>query len=180
MERFLVWVLIVFGWAGQLAAQPVIDGKASAGDGYGAALSTQNTNTQFGNATNGDPVNGGGGSEIDQVFAKVANGRLYVVVAGNLETNFNKMEVFVDSKPGGVNTINGSALPTGVDAFCCGGFGTTSGALQHMNGLTFDTGFNADYYMTFTHGYERVNPGMPDEVRFYASSAHYADLTNGT
>src|SRR4051812_6887501 len=118
MKRFIVPLLVVFGCAGHLAAQPAIDGKASVSDGYGATLSTQNTNTQFGNAVNGDPINGGGGSEIDQVFARVANGRLYVVVAGNLEPNFNKLEVFVDSKAGGVNTIDGSALPTNVDPYC--------------------------------------------------------------
>src|SRR5262245_20243141 len=161
-------------------AQPTIDGKAGASDGYGAALSVQNTNTQFGNAMNGDPVNGGGGSEIDQVFGRVSNGRLYVMVAGNLETNFNKMEVFIDSKTGGVNSIDGAALPAGVDAFCCGGIGTTSGALQRMNGLAFDTGFNADYLVTMSNGYETVNPTMPDAVGFWAISAHYADLTNGT
>jgi hypothetical protein len=161
-------------------AQPVIDGKADAGDGYGAALSVQNTNTAYGDATLGDPVNGGGGSEIDQVFGRVANGRLYVTVTGNLERNFNKMEVYIDSKAGGVNTITGSALPTGVDAFCCGGIGTTSGALQRMDGLTFDTGFDADYFLTFTNGFETVNPGLSDAVGFWAISAHYADLTNGT
>lgn len=74
-------------------AAPVMDGTADAE--YGPALSIQNTNTQFGNGTNGDPINAGGGSEINQVFAKVdlATGRLYVLIAGNLETNFNKLEV---------------------------------------------------------------------------------------
>src|SRR5688500_10308037 len=82
--------------AGQAMAVIVMDGSKDAD--YGAALSVQNTNTQFGNAVSGDPINAGGGSEIDQVFAKVQNGRLYVLVAGNLETNFNKLEVFIDSE----------------------------------------------------------------------------------
>src|SRR5688500_7392455 len=129
MKRCILLAISIAAWSVQAQAVPTLDGKVTAGDSYGAALSVQNTNTQFGNATLGDPVNGGGGSEIDQVFAKVENGRLYVNVTGNLEWNFNKLEVFVDSKPGGVNSINGAALPTGVDAFCCGGIGTTSGAL---------------------------------------------------
>ncbi|HEY4235674.1 MAG TPA: dockerin type I domain-containing protein [Lacipirellulaceae bacterium] len=148
---------------------------------YGSALSTQNTRTQYGDANTGDPINGGTGSEIDQVFGRVSNGRLYVLVTGNLEPNFNKLEVFIDSgKPGGVNTINGAALPVGVDGFCCGGIGTPDGALQRMNGLKFDTGFNANYFLTFTHGFETVNPNMPDEDKFWALTAHYADLTQGT
>lgn len=168
---------------GPVWAVPVIDGKADAE--YGAALSTQNTNTQFGNATSGDSLNAGGGSEIDQVFARVSGGRLNVLIAGNLETNFNKLEVFIDSEAGGVNTIDGSALPGGVDPFCCGGFpppnGTNdanNGALQRLTGLTFDQDFTADHYLSFTHGFE--NALAPNNLTFYAASAHYAKLTSGT
>jgi hypothetical protein len=169
--------------ASQACALPTMDGSL-AGDTafYGAALSTQNTKTGFGDANSGDPINGGGGSEIDQVFGKVANGRLYVFISGNLEKNFNKMEVFIDSgSPNGVNVINGASLPAGADAFCCGGIGTTSGALQRMNGLGFDAGFKAGYYLSFTNGFETVNPSpLPDSATFWATSAHYADLTQGT
>lgn len=161
-------------------AVPVIDGKADAE--YGAALSTQNTNTQFGNATSGDPINGGGGSEIDQVFAVISGGRLYVTIAGNLETNFNKIDLFIDSEAGGVNTIDGGVLPAGVDQFCCGGNGTNpdnTGALQRLTGLTFDAGFTADHYLTFTHGFEKLRENLPDQLQFYAATTHYADLTDG-
>lgn len=167
-----------------LAQAPVIDGTADGA--YGAALSVQNTNTQFGNAGNGDQINGGGGSEIDQVFAKISGGRLYVFVAGNLETNFNKLEVFIDSEAGGVNSISGAALPAGVDPFCCGGFappdgGNTNntGALQRMQGLTFDAGFDADHYLTFAAGFETVSPNTPESLTFFALTSHYADLTDG-
>jgi len=156
-------------------AQPVIDGSVDAAF-YGAALSTtgtgdsavQNTRTHFGDGSgNPDPIvtgnnlADGGGSEIDQVFGRVADGRLHVLVAGNLEGNFNKLVVYVDASEntGGVNTIDGSALPTGVDSFCCGGIDAADGALQRMNGLTFDAGFNADSLFAFTHGRETVNPG---------------------
>ncbi|MEX0642758.1 MAG: hypothetical protein WD468_08665 [Pirellulales bacterium] len=176
-----VTVCVWLAWIPCTLAQSTIDGRL-AGDTsfYGPALSIQNTNTQFGNATTGDPINGGAASEIDQVFAKVSGGRLHVFVAGNLEPNFNKLEVFVDSVAGGVNTINGPGLPAGVDAFCCGGFGTSDGALQRMNGLTFDAGFKSDFYLSFMHGFENVNPGMPDELKFWAMTAHYADLRQGT
>ena len=172
-------------------AQPTIDGNAS-GDGY-TSLSIQNTNTQFGDAVAGDPINGGGGSEIDQVFMQVANDgsvdRLYVVIAGNLETNFNKLDVFIDSESGvGQNTLDGSTLPAGVDSFFTGGFSTTDGALQQLGGtitgtglekITFDAGFDADYFLAFTNGFEKVRPGLPGEAEFYAASAHYAELNNG-
>ena len=161
-------------------AIPVMDGTADVE--YGAALSTQNTNTQFGNATSGDPINGGGGSEIDQVFGYISGGRLYVTIAGNLETNFNKFDVFIDSEAGGSNIIDGGVLPAGVDQFCCGGNGTdpnSTGALQRLTGLTFDAGFQADHFLTFTHGFEKLREGLPDQLQFYAMTAHYADLTNG-
>jgi hypothetical protein len=184
MKRYVWLTILGLACTTRAWAVPTMDGTVTPGDGYGAALSTQNTNTQFGNGTTGDLVNdgingSGAGSEIDQVYGTVQNGRLYVTVTGNLESNFNKLEVFVDSKAGGVNTINGAALPTGVDAYCCGGPGTTDGALQRMNGLQFDAGFNADYYLTFTNGQESVTPPGGSSLNFWAVSAHYADLTQG-
>lgn len=186
---FVAIVVVAGNTAPWANAAPTMDGTADAE--YGPALSIQNTNSQFGSAFSGDPINGGGGSEIDQVFARVANGRLYVLVAGNLETNFNRLEVFIDSEAGGVNVINGAALPRGVDSFCCGGSpppdgGNVSnvGALQVMHGLTFDSGFNADHYITISHGFVNAldddGPGTDiTPLGFYAAAAHYADLTDG-
>jgi hypothetical protein len=162
--------------AATASAVPVMDGSASGSDGYGTALSVQNTQTQFGDNNGGDLVaTANGGSEIDQVFGVVANGRLYVTITGNLEKNFNKLEVFIDSVSGGVNEVIGSQLPAAVDAFCCGGLGTTDGALQRQDGLIFDANFNADRFLTFSHGGENVGGRG-----FWAISAHYADLTQGT
>ena len=164
------------------------------GDGY-ASLSVQNTNTFFGDSTLDDLVASGQGSEIDQMFGRIENGRLYVVVAGNVQNNFEKLEVFIDSVSGGVNQINtdpfsndpNSNVPYGMDSFCCGGFpppvgGNTfnEGALQRMDGLKFDSSFSADYALTFTHGRETVGVAAPIEpINFWAMSAHYADLTDG-
>jgi hypothetical protein len=149
------------------AQAPVIDGTADAA--YGLAKSIQNTNTQFGDNNLGDLIaTRNGGSEIDQVFAVVSGGRLHVTVTGNLERNFNKLEIYLDTKAGGVNMIDAANLPAGVDPF-------SGGALENQHGLTFDAGFDADYYLTFTHGVE--NHGGNG---FWAMSAHYADLTNGT
>ncbi len=165
-------------------AAPVIDGTVDAEYGNPLQMLVQNTNTQFGNAINGDQVNGGSGSEIDAVYAKVVDGRLHVIITGNLEANFNKLEVFLDTGAGGVNTINGAGLPGGVDGFCCGGFtppngdnSSNIGALQKMHGLTFDAGITANHYLTFTHGFESA---LTPNLQFWALSAHYANLSNTT
>src|SRR5262245_1467137 len=98
-----------------LVTSPVINGTPAGHESfYGAARSVQNTRTQCGDSVNGDPRIADVGSELDQVFAVVSGGRLNVLITGNLEDNFNRLEVFIDSTPGGVNTINGDALPRGV------------------------------------------------------------------
>lgn len=194
--------MVLAAWTVQVSAQPVIDGTASVADGY-SSIFVQNTNTQFGNATNGDIIDGGGGSELDQIHAKIENGRLYMVLAGNLELNFNKMQVFFDTDPNaGVNQIisnpdnpgfsttgindPNSNVPYGLDQFCCGGLvppdgGNTNnqGGLQKFDFFTFDPGFTADYTVNFSHGNENVGPAGPSNIQFYAMNAHYADLTQG-
>jgi hypothetical protein len=153
-------------WGGDALAVPVVDGTADAE--YGTALSVQNTKTQFGDNTSADLIANSGGSEIDQIFATVANGRLFVTITGNLQTNFNKLEVYLDSEAGGINTVNSASLPAGVDPF-------SGGAFERQQGLTFDTGFDADYYLTFSHGGENHNG-----LGFWALTAHYAELNEGT
>lgn len=205
MKRHIGLIVLVLAatWRAEASAQPVIDGTADAS--YGAALSVQDTRTQYGDgAANPDAIltgtelgsNHNGGSEIDQMFATVSGGRLYVTVSGNLEGNFNKLVVFLDSVDGGVNQLDGAALPGGFDGYCCGGFAppnggnaTNQGGLQKMNGLQFDNTdldpsatatFTADYVLSFTNGGEQVNPNLPGDVGFWAVSAHFADLTQGT
>ncbi len=188
MNRFVTGItvaLVSLGWA-SLASSQMVDGTLSGDEGlYGAALSIQNTDTGFGDSTLGDPQFGGSGSEIDQVFGAVANGRLHVLITGNLEGvqggagQFNKLEVFIDSAAGGVNTIVGADLPAAVDAYCCGGPGTTDGALQRMNGLKFDTQFSPDRFLTFTNGFESITDSNGNSSTFWAMSSHYADLTQG-
>lgn len=186
MKRSIVFVLICLYPMKPAWAQPVIDGALDA-TAYGAALSVQNTDTQFGNASQDDLLVASG-SEIDQVFGTVADGRLNVLIAGNLETNFNKLVVFIDSVAGGKNQLVGAELPTGFDAFCgrCGGGFPPPrgdapegvGGLQNMTGLKFDDGFEADYALAFTHGNESVDDST-SPTNFYAMSAHFADLTQG-
>jgi hypothetical protein len=108
-----------------------VDGTVDAG--YGAPLAVQSVQTQFGDAA--DPNGFGGGGELDAAYAKVWNGRLYVMLTGNIEPNFNKLSVFIDSKAGGENVLsNGPAYD----------FNDVS---QNFGGLTFDTGFEPDYHL---------------------------------
>ena len=98
------------------------------GDGYGEALSVQAVQTQFGDNL----------SELNAAYAMISGGRLFLALTGNLENNFNKLEIFFDTKPGGENVFTG--VPgndnTGV-----------------MTGLTFDSGFEPDYHIIVRRGF---------------------------
>ncbi|MEM9186686.1 MAG: PEP-CTERM sorting domain-containing protein [Planctomycetota bacterium] len=201
MKPLMTSLTLLGGIAAAATAQPTLNGTAVGDEAfYGAALSTQNTRTGFGDGSGnpdvivtGNNLGDAGGSEIDQVFGTVSNGRLYVLITGNLEGNFNKLNLFIDSGPVGgvptdvgVNQLDGANLPTGLDGFCCGVSNPADpnppadGALQKMSGLTFDTNFTADYAMVFSHGRETLNSGQPDQVEFWAVNAHFADLTQGS
>jgi hypothetical protein len=176
LRRFLILVILAFALPAR--AQIAIDGTYVGDEAdYGPAKSVQNTNTGYGNATTGDPKVVTSGSEIDQVFATVKDGRLNVLITGNLETgnSFNKFSVFIDSTSGGMNQINGGQSPSMVDPYCCGG---SVGALQRLNGLRFDTGFAADHFLAFSNGnHEFGNP--LNQLDIWTLTSYYADLTSG-
>jgi hypothetical protein len=115
----------------------VLDGS-TAGDGY-TLEATQTVQTNFGDA------NPNGGSELDAAWARVDGGVLYLTLTGNLEGNFNKLNVFIDSVAGGENVITNAV-----------GFGgnnpTNDGWAGKYAGFTFDAGFAADYLMIMRNG----------------------------
>ena len=129
MRRLLCLAIAVL--ASPAFAAPTVDGTKDAA--YGAPLKVQTVETQFGD--NLDPLGFGGGGELDAAYATIDGGRLYVMLTGNIEPNFNKVSLFIDSKAGGENVLSG--LPQ-YD------FGNVS---QNFAGLTFDTGFEADYHL---------------------------------
>jgi len=93
------------------------------------------------------------GSELDnaRVFIDEPNNKLYLFLAGNMEGNYNKLVLFFDSQPGGQNVI----LDNNVDiAF---------NALNNMSNITFDSGFEPDYWMDFNQG---VDGGSGELQRF--------------
>jgi len=124
----VVAVLAVPAWA--ITVDGTVDGA------YGAALAVQQAATGFGDA---NPPGSLGGSELDAAYATISGGRLYIMLTGNHEPNFNKLDMFIDSKSGGENTLSGTP---GYDFF-----NGSSWNSQNMNGLTFDTGFTADYHL---------------------------------
>lgn len=126
------------------SAQPILDGIVDAGF-YGPGRAFQDTATGFGDSTLG-LIDFANGSELDGAFGRVHNGTVYIVLTGNLESNFNKLDLFVDSIPGGQNRIRGDNPDVDFDAL--GRMGDDGSG----NGLRFDTGFDADFYITFTGG----------------------------
>lgn len=129
----------VASFGGFADAQLVIDGTVDAG--YGAAVSVQTVQTQFGDANGVD-----NGSELDAAYATVCDGRLYIILTGNLEENFNKLNIFFDIDEGvGENLM--SASPE-YDFETSPGFWNST----NFGGLTFDAGFTAQYHMFVRSG----------------------------
>jgi hypothetical protein len=145
------------------AAAPVVDGTLDGS--YGPAITVQATQTGFGDA---NPPGSLGGSELDAGYATISGGRLYLMLTGNHEPNFNKLEVFFDSKAGGENTLTGTPQ---YDFF-----NGTSWNSQNMAGLTFDTGFTADYHL-----FSRWGSGTsPYEVDFVNRNGGGAAMVPGS
>lgn len=142
MNRFISTLAVLAVTPASLA-QIVVDGTAE--KAYGAALAVQNVQTQFGNATQG-LINLAFGSEIDGLFTRVEGGVLYVVVAGNFESNFNKLELFLDTRPGGQNKLRGNNPDVEFNGLNRMGDDGTG------NGLTFDECFTADFFFTANNG----------------------------
>lgn len=78
-------------------AQPVVDGTVDAA--YGAPNAVQNTQTSFGNSDLGMP-DFANGSEIDAGYAVIDSSYLYIMFSGNLESIFNKIDIFIDARSG--------------------------------------------------------------------------------
>ncbi|MEN1679152.1 MAG: PEP-CTERM sorting domain-containing protein [Planctomycetota bacterium] len=129
--RRVLSLLAVAGMTASAQAAIVVDGTVDAG--YGAPKAVQTVETQFGDAS--DPNGTGGGGELNAGYAVVRGNRLFVTLTGNQEGNFNKVSVFIDSVAGGENVLDGSLAYD---------FGDVS---SNFGGLTFDSGFEADYHL---------------------------------
>lgn len=117
-------------------SQPVLDGTR---DGSYTLRSTQTVETQFGDA------NPNGGSELDAAWAQVFGGTLYLMLTGNLESNFNKLNIFIDSVAGGENVLTNNTGNGGNNP-------NNDGWAAKYAGFTFDSGFAADRLIILRNG----------------------------
>ena len=122
--------------SGAAFAGTAIDG-ANFGSDYGPALWSQNVGTQFGN-NNDASIEFANGSEINALYGSISGTTLFLGVAGNLETNFNKLNIVLDYAAGGQNTLSGLAN------------------LGNLDGLTLDAGIEADAVLSFTGGNDPI------------------------
>ncbi len=159
MKTRMLALAVVGCAAGVSVAQPIINGTLDGA--YGAARAIQNAPTGFGDSNLG-VVDFANGSELNNAYAVRDATTLYLFFGANLESNFNKFELFFDSKSGGQNRLRGDNPD--VDFNGLNRMGDSGGG----DGLTFDTGFEADYYLTMTGG------NTP-----YQIFANYAELVNG-
>jgi hypothetical protein len=128
MKRLLS-LLAVSVLASSADAAPTINGVLELD--YGGPLAVQSVETDFGDSSGGLAS----GGELDAGYAVIDGGRLYVMLTGNIENNFNKLSVFIDSVPGGENVL------TNIPQY------DVNNVSQNFGGLTFDSGFNADYHL---------------------------------
>jgi hypothetical protein len=142
---------------------PIVDGTRDAGYGN-TALAVQTCFTQFGDASQGN-IDFCQGSELDGLYVVKTATHLYILLAGNLESNGNTLELFFDTKNGGQNRLRGdnpNIDSNGLNRIGDDGTG---------NGLTFDATFSADYYFTMNGS---------DVGGVYGLRAYFAQLpTNG-
>lgn len=143
MKKLSIATMALLGVAGSSFAQLTIDGTKDAA--YTPTTVYQTTGTQFGNSTLG-LVGKANGSELNGAYGYVNSGFYNLFIPGNLESNFNKFELFIDSAAGGQNRLRGDNPNVDFNGL------NRMGDDGSGNGLTFDTGFDADHYLTITVG----------------------------
>jgi hypothetical protein len=124
-------------------AAPTLDGTKDASYSLRAVQTVQ---TQFGDNF----------SELDAAYAQVEGGVLYLMLTGNLEGNFNKLNIFIDSIAGGQNQIGPATDEGGTnpnnDDWAENYSGVGPSASGNGPGFTFDAAFAADYVLINRRG----------------------------
>jgi predicted outer membrane repeat protein len=130
----------------QLDFEAVPDGALDAR--YPLLLAVQDTETQFGDSSSG-LIDSANGSELDVAYATIRDGALHIFLGGNLESNFNKLDLFIDAVPGGQQQLRGNNADVDFNGLNRMG---DDPATAEVEGLRFDDGFTADHYMSVTCG----------------------------
>ncbi len=119
---------------GLMAAPAMAQVNGSLTPSYGPAVSTQTNGTEFGDANRGD-IDFTNGSELNAAFYRSDATNAYLLFTGNLESNFNKLEIFFSTGAAGQQQISGG-VP----------------AMGNINGFRHDNGFNANLWVSVTNG----------------------------
>jgi autotransporter-associated beta strand protein len=166
--------LLIASLARPGAAQLAVSGNlTTTGVGYGVnvpgtgALATQTLNSAFGNNTASNGATNG--SELDAAYGVVENNYLYLFFAGNIQTNGNTLQVWIDDgRAGGQNTLNAA---------------TGAGNMRKLNGSTFSPGFNATYALEMNTVVQNgTNNFFVDQYNLVQNTATFLGqfvLTNG-
>ena len=149
MTRMLTALAVAGLAAGAANAQ--VDGSI-VGDGYGAPYAVQTVETGFGDNE----------SELNGAYARISGGRFYLALTGNIQNNFNKLEIFLQSGPGGNNVFQ-SAGNDGAGA---------------MNGLTFAGGFAPNYHLIARRGNGGFDLDFAN-LNSMSASGYFGVLNNG-
>ena len=149
MRRLLSLALVVA--LGATANAATIDGTKDAS--YGAHVSVQTVQTQFGNNE----------SEWNAAYATIEGGKLNLMLTGNLSANFNKLEIFIDSKAGGQTTYSSAS---------------NNDDTGRLDGLVFDAGIVPDYHLFMRRGSSKFDLNFVDLVA--STFSFYEDVFSGT
>ncbi|CAN5742935.1 hypothetical protein BH11PLA1_BH11PLA1_20250 [soil metagenome] len=153
-----------------LGGYGIVGGALTGGDGGAPAITATIDNSNIAGVPGGNTgtfvvrpsPDRSGGSELDAIYTKLVGDKLYVMMTGNLQTNFNKLNIFfsVDGVPG-QNRLRAAGDPTNFPAYRPNP-DISFGALQKLggtvvagvdpatatNGLKFDAGFDASYFLS--------------------------------
>mgnify|MGYP000300724711 CR=1 FL=1 len=131
---------------------PLVDGTKDSL--YGSFLARQTIQTNF-----GDNIN-----ELNAAYGKVVDGKLYLMLTGNLGDNFNKLEVFIDSTDDVTDNTFISAGNDGASA---------------MDDMLFDTEFTPEYHIILRRGLGKFDVDFAD-LGAGTWTAYEAVLNQGT
>ena len=160
MKRILGATAFLAFAAPALAGVFTLDGILDAS--YGPAIAVQDTPTGFGDSNLGQNTFANG-SELDAAYGTISGGMLRLMITGNLESNFNKFELFIDSVAGGQNQLRGDNADVDFNGL------NRMGNDGSGNGMRFDAAFSPDYYLTTTGG----------DAGGYQLFANFAELLTG-
>lgn len=106
-------------------------------DAYGDADVLQTIETGFGDNF----------SELNAAYTQIQDEKLFLFIAGNVEANFNKLEIFIDSTEAVTSNVFTSAGNDGAGS---------------MNGMVFDSEFAPDYHFIVRRGESRFDIDFAD------------------